>query len=466
MMKNVPASLTVALSRIFMILLATGLSTVCGAQDVRNPGAGRIWTLEECIATARVNNIQVMRQILQENAGKSDLHSARASILPNVSGWFAHNLNSGKTVNYEDYSYINTTYQDGNLGLQARLPLFEGMQGHYLIQQAKMNLRTAEQQTQALETQVTLMVVTAYLQILLSEEMVKVAEEKLKVSQHLIFQAEEFFSTGRIARSEVLTIKSQEAQDQLDLVTRQGELEMACLTMRQLLNIEGDGQIRVKTPDAVQLDQFSLPSAESIFEYARSNQPRILAAQSRVLANEASLNLARGATLPSLSLGGLVYSRYSELGVNPLDPEAIYSYQQQLFDNNYMRASVNLNIPISTRYATQTQRMISQARVNVLDSRLALEQEQKTMKEEIQQAATQARTAIARLSAAESAASSASEAYDLVKQQFEAGLVTAIDLRVSGNQLLQAETNRLQSRYELLLRSKILEVYLGREITL
>ena len=461
-----PVFSPVVLPGLLLIILATATSAVCSAQSERNPGAEKVWTLEECIATARVNNIQVMRQKLQEDAGKSDLLSARAGTLPSVSGWFSHNLSSGKTVNFEDYSYINTTYQDGNLGLQASLPLFDGLQGYNRIQLAKMNLRTAEQQTLALETQTTLLVVTAYLQILLSEEMVSMAEEKLKVSKDLIFRAEEFFNAGRIARSEVLTIKSQEAQDQLELVTRQGELEMACLIMRQLLNIEGEGPVRVQSPGDIPIERLSLPSAESIFEYARSNQPRILAAQNRVLANEASLSLARGNTLPSLNLGGLVYSRYSELGVNPLDPGAIYSYRQQLFDNNYMRASLNLNIPIMSRFSTQTQRMISQARVNVLDSKLALEQEQKSMKEEIQQASSQARTAMARLAAAESAATSASEAYDLVKQQFEAGRVTAIDLRVSGNQLLQAETNRLQSRYELLLRSKILEVYLGKEISL
>ena len=88
------------------------------------------------------------------------------------------------------------------------------------------------------------------------------------------------------------------------------------------------------------------------------------------------------------------------------------------------------------------------------------------MREEIQQAATQANTALARLNAAEVAANSAREANDLIREQFDAGLVTAIDLRVSSNQLIQATANQLQAKYGLLLRSKFLEVYQGKAVKL
>ncbi len=54
----------------------------------------------------------------------------------------------------------------------------------------------------------------------------------------------------------------------------------------------------------------------------------------------------------------------------------------------------------------------------------------------------------------------------LTREQFESGIVTAIDARISSNQLLQATTNYLQARYELVLRSKILEVYQGKAISL
>lgn len=459
-------SISLVIKKLSLPLILFANVTGGWAQDNSGNGGLKTLTLEDCIATAKANNIQAQRQMLQVNAARSDLKYAKAATLPSLSGWYAHNLNSGKTVNFEDYSYINTQYQDGNAGVSGRLPLFQGMQNWNRIQQGKMALQSSEQMLKALETQLTLQVVTAYLQILLSEEMVKMAEDKLQVSKDQINQAEEFYKVGRIAKSEVLVIKSQEAQDQVDMISRQGDLDLAYLLMRQLLNIDGDYRIKIAAPKESSLQPDKIPLASDVYNYAENNQPRVLAMQSNVMANEAALKIARGATVPNLSLNGTFYSRYSELGVNPLDPEGIYPYPKQLGDNRYMQANVRLNIPIFSRYSNGTQRMISQAKLSVLDSKLLLEQEKKTMQEEIQQAASMAETALARLNASEKAVNSASEANEIIKEQFDAGIVTAIDLRISSNQLLQATANYLQSRYELVLRSKILEVYQGKAVKL
>ena len=465
-MVNSRTRISVVIRGLSIIFLLACSISIAAAQGTSGPNPGTIWSLEDCISTAKANNIQVQRQQLQAGAARSDLRSAKAATLPSLSGWFTHNINSGKTVNFEDYSYINTQYQDGNIGIRARLPLFEGMQGWNRIQQGKMNLQSTEQQVLAMENLIAIQVVTAYLQILMSEEMVKMAEDKLTISSDQIAQAEEFFKTGRIAKSEVMVIKSQKAQDNLDLITRQGELDLAYLVMRQLLNLDGEAPFKIAHPGESSLQPVSLPSSLAVYDYAKVNQPRILAAQSLVMANEAALKIARGATIPSLALNGVIYSRYSALGVNPLDPEGLYPYPKQLGDNTYMQANIGLNIPIFSRFSNGTHRMISQAKVNVLDAHLLLEQEEKTMREEIQQAATLANTALARLNAAEMAANSAGEANDLIREQFNVGLVTAIDLRVSSNQLLQAMANHLQAKYELVLRSKILEVYQGKEVGL
>ncbi len=459
-------TLSIVSKKLSLWLILSGIITGGWAQVSSVNDPSKVWSLEDCIATAKANNIQTQRQSLQANAARSDLKYAKVATLPSLSGWYAHYLNSGKTVNVENYSYINTTYQDGNAGLSASLPLFAGMQNWNRIQQGKLALQTAEQQAEAMETQISLQVVTAYLQILMSQEMLKMADDKLQVSIDQEQQAEEFFKVGRIAKSEVLVIKSQKAQDQLDLITRQGDLDLANLVLRQMLNLEGNTPIKIATPAEGALLPTNLPSATDVYDYAKSNQPRVLAAQTSVMVNEAALKIARGSTVPNLELRGTVYSRYSELGVNPLNTEAIYPYSQQLGDNTYMQANLRLNVPIFSRYANGVQRNISQAKVSVLDSRLMLEQEKKTMREEIQQAAAQANTALARLNASEQAVSSAREANDIIREQFESGIVTAIDARISSNQLLQATANYLQARYELVLRSKILEVYQGKAVSL
>ena len=72
---------------------------------------------------------------------------------------------------------------------------------------------------------------------------------------------------------------------------KQGELDLANLVMRQLLNLEGTAPINIASPQESSLQPLSLPSAMSVYNYAKSNQPRVLAAQSSVMANEAALRV-------------------------------------------------------------------------------------------------------------------------------------------------------------------------------
>jgi len=434
---------------------------VSGLLSTRTAQSQKVWTLEECIETAKSNNLQVQRQKLQIDASRSNLWSAKAGALPSISGWVTHNLSSGKTVNYENYSYINTQYQDGNMGIQASLPLFLGLEGYHRIRQMKLATLSAEEQAKAIENAITIQVTTGYLQLLLCEELVRVAEDKLQATQQLKYRAEEYFKAGRVARSEVLSMKSVESQDALKVTTAKGNLDLANLVLRQLINLEDDNPIIIQKPGAGE-KEIVVPASGYVFEFAKINQPRITSAQYRLKSAEAFLKSKWGAAMPALSLDGYFYSRYSELGVNPLDQNAPYSYKNQLLDNSYGRASINLNIPIVDRLTNRNQ--ISQARIGVMDARLVLDQEQKALREEIQRACIEAESASARLKSAGEAVISAEEAYALVEEQFTNGLVTSVELKVSSSLLLEARADQLQAHYELLLRSAILDFYLGRPV--
>ena len=175
-------------------------------------------------------------------------------------------------------------------------------------------------------------------------------------------------------------------------------------------------------------------------------------------------NAAWGELSPSLAINGIFYSRYSELGVNPLDPTSPYTFSEQMIDNNYKRASIDVRIPIFAQFTNRNR--INQAKIQVLDSRLALNQEFKDLREEIQRASMEAQNAQAKLIASDEAVKSAEEDYNMVVEQFQAGLVTSVDVKISSSQFVQAKANQTQARYELLLRSKILDFYQGKEIRL
>ncbi|MCX6223901.1 MAG: TolC family protein [Bacteroidia bacterium] len=418
--------------------------------------------LEECIQIAIDRNIGLKRQGLQVDLAKDNLQTSRAGRLPTVEGFFAHNLSSGKTVNYEDYTYITTKYQDGNVGIQGSLPVFAGFANLYQTKSNKYSFQSESDKQAELIKTVSIEVTAAYLQILYTEELLGVAEAKLESTKEQLRMNEGFFEAGRMSKVEVLTMKAQVAQDNLAKIQAENDVRTAYLSLAQLLNLENENGLRIQKP--ARLDEsisIVVNDPEQIYEYARINHPGITSAEFLVKSRESVLSAMRARISPSVSLNGLLYSRYSELGLNPT---ATYPYADQLRNNLYSRASININIPIFSQF--QTRSRISQASLQARDAKLSLDQKKLSIRHDIQLAYSATLNSRAKYEATTEAVASANESFNLTQEKYKAGISSSVEFKVAQNQLIQAQSTRIQSKYEFIIRSKILDLYLDKPITL
>lgn len=421
--------------------------------------------VEECIQIALDRNIGIKRQGLQVDLAKDNLQTSRASSLPGLEGFFSHNLSSGKTVNYENYTYINTKYQDGNIGVQGSLPVFSGFANWHQTKSDRYSLQSeADKQAELIKT-VSIEVTAGYLQILFSEELLGVAEAKLESSKEQLRMNEGFFETGRMAKVEVLTMKAQVAQDNLSKIQAENEVRTAYLLLAQLLNLEDVNTLRIQKPASLDGPvALVINDPDKIYEYAQTHHPGISSAEFLVKSREAALSVMRARISPSVSLNGILYSRYSELGVNQLNPTAVYPYPEQLKDNMYSRASIDVSIPIFSKL--QARSRISQASIQTRDAKLQLDQKKLSVRQNIQAAYSAAVNARAKYEAAAEAVISANESFNLIQEKYKAGFSSSVDFKVAQNQLTQAQSMRIQSKYEFMIRAKILDLYLDKPITL
>jgi len=422
------------------------------------------WTLEECIRYAQEQNISVKRQNLQIQSSKSNLQTAQAGRLPILSAWASHNLSSGKTVNFEDYSYINTEYQDGNMGIQGQLPLFNGLGILNSVKQQKFIMQAAISETKTLRNSIAIQVTGAFLQVLFAEELYQVAKEQYQVILEQVKSTEVFVEHGRMAKANLLEMKAQAAMDALALTQAENQVANTELLLAHLMNLSDPNKFEIAHPALLEISNSSLYDPDQVYMVALSGLPRIKGAEYRVKAYESGLAVARSNLSPNIGLSGTYYSRYSELGVNPLNPTNEYPYSTQLLDNSYGRASINMNIPIFNQLKTKNQ--ISQAKILALDSKLALDLAKNTLKQEIQTAYSDAKNALARYDASLIAVESTQESHNFVKERYESGLATSIEFSISKNQLVISKSNLLQAKYEFILRSKILDFYRGNPISM
>lgn len=422
------------------------------------------WTLEECIRHAQNQNISVKRQNLQIRSSKSNLQTARAGRLPILSAWASHNLSSGKTVNFEDYSYINTEYQDGNIGIQGQLSLFNGLGIVNTIRQQKFAMQAAISETETLQNSIAIQVTGAFLQVLFAQELYLLAKEQYQVILDQVESTEVFVEYGRMAKANLLEMKALASQDALALTQAENQLANSELLLAHLMNISDPGNFKIAHPSFLEISNSSLYDPEQVFNIALNSLPRIKGAEYRVKAYESGLAVAKSRLSPNIDLNGMYYSRYSELGVNPLNPTSDYPYSTQLSDNSYGRVSINMNIPIFNQLQTKNQ--ISQAKIQALDSKLALDLAKITLKQEIQTAYSDAKNALAKYDASVIAVESTQESHSFVKERYDSGLATGIEFSISKNQLIITKSNLLQAKYEFILRSKILDFYRGNAISL
>jgi outer membrane protein len=443
------------LGTLILLVLTTGLPSF----------SQKSMTLEECIQMALDRNIGIKRQGLQVDLAKDRLQTSQAARLPGLEGFYSHNLSSGKTVNYEDYTYINTTYQDGNVGMQGSFPVFTGFSNLHLTKSGKYAFQSENERQNELRKSLTIEVTSAFLRILYCQELLAVAEAKLTATREQLRLNEGFFEAGRMSKVEVLNMKSQVAQDNLSRIQAENDLRSAYLSLAQLLCLDDESGLTVQKPVSLEGSlSLDIMDPVKVYEFALSNHPGILSAELLLKSRVSGLAAMKSRLSPSVSLNGLVYSRYSELGVNPLNPTAAYPYSLQLKDNMYSRATFNVSIPIFSQF--QERSRINQARIQSDDARLLLDQKKLAVRQEIQVAYSAAVNARAKYQASEEAVLSATESFNLTREKYKSGLSSSVEFKVAQNQLLQAQLTQIQSKFEWIIRAKLLDLYLDKPITL
>jgi len=431
-------------------------------QDIKSQ---EFWSLDDCLNHALENNIQLKRQELTSKISRNNFIQSLVDVAPDLAGFGRHNLSSGKTVNLEDYTYINTTFYDGYIGTQSQLTLFNGFQKINAIKQSKFNLLGSIQDIDRIKNDLVLNITGAYLQILFNHELLEMAKGQLEVTEQQVDRTSKMMELGRISKGELLEIQSQAAAEKLNATNAQNQLTLSYLTLIQLLRLDSIGNFRIIRPANLEIDkEVLIASVKSVYEYAEKNFPQIKSAEYNLGSLEKGLAIARGQRSPQIGLVGTLYSRYSELARDPFDPASTYAVNKQLNNNLYKQVSVNLSVPIFSRWRVQNR--ISNAKINVLDARYNLDQNKQILYQEIQQAHADAIAALEKYYSSIETVESREEAFNYSQQKFNVGLTNSVDYNIAKNNLTRARSDLLQAKYEFIFKSMILDFYQGNPISL
>ncbi len=421
--------------------------------------AQKVWTLEDCINYATENNISVKRQELVAKQSQNNLNQSKYELLPDVNGFVNHNLNSGKSVNYETYSYVDEKYTNGSMGINSNLSLFNGLQQYNTIKKNELDLKSRLKDVEKAKNDLVLNIATGYMQILFNNELKNISEQELELTIEQIEKTKKLVDVGNVPKSDLLEIKAQAASERVNLTNAKNQLILSYLTLTQMLNLDSIGDFKIQIPTNLELHtNTTLNNVNSIFSEAVDFLPQIESAKYQLKSSQKNLDITKGQLSPNLSLGFVYYTRYNELS------KPIFSYNEQIKENAYKQLTLSLNIPIFNKMHTKNN--INNAKINVLDAQLNLALSKQELYKEIQQARTEAIAAFEKYQANVDAVKSMDEAFNYTQQKYQVGIVDIVEYKISKQNLAKAKSDVLKAKYEYVLKTKILDFYTGKQFKL
>lgn len=416
------------------------------------------WTLRQCIDYAIEHNIDIRRTANAAEQSEVSVNTAKWARLPNLNGSAGQSWNWGRTqtaIKNEatgDYStvYVNTNSNSTNMSVSTSIPIFTGLEIPNQYALAKLNLKAAMADLEKAKEDISINIASAYLQVLFNKELHQVSLGQVELSKEQLARISRLAELGKASPAEVAEAKARVAQDEMNAVQADNNYQLALLDLSQLIELETPEGFTLSAP-VVTLDLLPLTPPDEVYQTALTTKAAVQAAQYRLEGSKHSIRIAQSAFYPQLNLSGsLGTNYYSTIDRN---------FSQQLQDNFSKYVGLSLSVPIFNRFSTRNR--VRTARLQQENYALQLDNTKKTLYKEIQQAWYTALASESKYTSSSTAADASEESFRLMSEKYDNGKATAVEYNEAKQNLMKAQSDELQAKYEYLFRTKILDFYKG-----
>ncbi|MEJ6735981.1 MAG: TolC family protein [Flavobacteriales bacterium] len=436
--------------KVLLSIIGLGVLSSVSAQDTK------VWTLRECVDYAVENNISVKQSKLDKKISEEDVKTAKWNFAPDLNASVSHNFNFGSSIGVSG-TRIPADFRSNNFGINSSINLFDGFANVHTLSRAKIGLEVNDAAILKMKNDIALNVVNSYLQILFTKEQLKVAESQLTISVSEVRRIKELVEAGVLAQGELLNVKSTLANDNQKLIVAQNSLTIAELRLSQLLQLK---TMSIEVQDInVDIQNQSILSngAEAIYNKANESFPEIKLAELNILSAEKGVKIAKANFSPSLTASfGLNTAYQHRQGSTDFTP---FQFNDQIDDNLGQSIRFSLNIPIFNRY--QFRSNLNKSKINYQKIQYNLESEQLRLRETIQTAYTDALASSKSYDAATTSLTAQQKAFDYSQERFKAGAINSFDFNQTKNNLVNSQSQLIQSKYDYMFKLKVLEFYFG-----
>ncbi len=346
-----------------------------------------------------------------------------------------------------------------SFSVSADVTLFNGLANYNKIKKSELDRQASEKDLEKTQNDISLAIMSAYLDVLFNKELLATAENQLKISEMQLEYDKKQVEAGNKPKGALLETEAQKANEELNITSYKNKLQLSLLNLAQMLELENIADFDIVMPklDMSMMDS-KLVNANTVFEQNVANRPEIQSRELKLKSMEKANAIAKAQLYPSLSLGAYYNNDYQDYDGNNR------SFSEQIKNNGKEGIGLTLRIPIFNGLSARTN--FNNSKINYQNSKYDLQLEKNNLRKEIQQVHANAVAAMQKYYSAEKALKSTKEAFRYMEEKFKLGVSTPLEYNNAKNKMSSAESTLIQAKYEYIFRVKILDFYCGKALGL
>ncbi|WP_421868923.1 TolC family protein [Marinoscillum sp.] len=484
---------------ILTLLLAVFMGFQTYAQDSLN-----VLDLQQCIDIAIENNLSVRRSNLQKERARVTYNQSRAEMLPSLNVGGNYGYNWGRSIDPTSNDFITQQINFSGINGNANVTLFNWFRITNTVKQNRLGLESAEYDVDKAVNDISINIVTFYLNVILNRELVENARYQLESSQEQLSRTKKLVAGGALPRTNELELMSQVATNEVNLVNAENNLNLALLNLKQAMLLPVAEEIELVVPDLeLTGGPDMLTTSEEVFQSALEAMPEIRSAELQVEQAAMGVKVAEAGYAPTLSLNGSFRTNYSDafktFNLNEENPYTInrdsngdiitnptlyvtsggtaveeisvtangtretVSFSDQLDQNLSRSLSLNLNIPIFNNLRANAG--VQNAKINLQQAEIAVLEQKNTLRQIIEQAYNDAFAASKTYAASQRQVEALEETFRSIENQYNLGAANFTDYQVASNNLFRAKSDLVRAKYDFIFKTKVLDFYQGKNLT-
>lgn len=321
------------------------------------------------------------------------------------------------------------------------------------VKSARATASAGDATLEAAQQDLIVRVASAYFAVLTAEDALKFAQSNEQALNRQMEQAQQRFEVGLSAITDVNDAKAQHDTAVANVITAQNTLDDNREGLRQLTN-KPPGELR-KLREKLPLDKPVPEDPEQWVGVAVKENPTLASSGYQLDAANADINTARAGHLPTVN-GSIVYSKAPTWGDQRTNPDP-----REHFNNDRWSTTVGLTLNVPIFAGGYTQSRVRQSIYNRDAAQDQYELQRRLVERSTRNSYRAVIAGASQVEATGQAVISAQSSLDATQAGYEVGTRTIVDVLISQQQLLQAQSSYSQARHAFVLNGLLLKQAAG-----